>query len=87
MSLMPIVFANNDLYLKKKAKLVGIWLFWLATELLWNLGSYYLEIRGENVFREIWGASILFFFANTIVGYAFIANHNLTVFAQRSLPP
>ncbi|KAL4481949.1 hypothetical protein ABPG74_008038 [Tetrahymena malaccensis] len=82
MSLMPIVLANNDLYLKKKGKLLLIWVLWFISELLWNLGSYFLELKGENVFFEIWLSSILFFFMNTVIGYSFLSNHHLTVFEE-----
>lgn len=32
--------------------------------MLWNLGAYYLEMEGKNVFIYIWSASLLFFAVN-----------------------
>lgn len=80
---MPIVFATNDLFTYKKAKLIFIWVLWLLSELLWNLGSYFLELQGKNVFFEIWLSSILFFLMNALVGYSFLNNHRLTVFEDK----
>lgn len=84
MSLLPIILANNDLFTIGKRTHIAVWVFWLVTELSWNLGSYHLEILGENAFLEIGAASTLFFIANIVLAYTFIANHKLTVFKDRS---
>ncbi|EGR29811.1 hypothetical protein IMG5_148380, partial [Ichthyophthirius multifiliis] len=84
MCLMPLILARNEMYFQKKKLFFLLWGIWLASELLWNLGSYYLELQGINVFLYIWMSSLLFFIINCFVICFFLKYQKVMVFKQES---
>lgn len=61
MTLLPICLPQVKMSLFKAATLV---LPWVLTEVHWLYWGYRLEFLGENVFLQLWMASIMFFIAN-----------------------
>jgi phosphatidylinositol glycan class M len=66
-SLLPLIAPYNNLF--KGRKILGVFLFivWLFFELLWNNFSHRLEVKGQNLFLEIWGINVIFFLINCTV--------------------
>jgi hypothetical protein len=50
-------------------------LLWFVCELHWLYWGYRLEFVGDNVFLQLWGASMLFFGANVLILWILIRNH------------
>jgi GPI mannosyltransferase 1 subunit M len=60
--LMPIVLPKCRIGAKKGVIMVAAW---IITEADWLFWGYMLEFQGQQVFLELWGASVLFFLANS----------------------
>jgi len=50
-------------------------LLWFVCELHWLYWGYRLEFVGDNVFLQLWGASMLFFGANVLILWILLRNH------------
>jgi phosphatidylinositol glycan class M len=60
--LMPIVLPKCQIGAKKGGIMLAAW---IATEAHWLFWGYMLEFQGQQVFLQLWGASVLFFLANS----------------------
>ena len=49
---------------------------WFVCELHWLYWGYRLEFVGDNVFLQLWGASMLFFGANVLILWILVRNHS-----------
>ena len=79
MSYFTLIFARSDLLsakseLTKLKTLLVMGIIWLASELFWNSQAFKLEIEGQNVFFELWIASIIFFYVNLVIVVVIIKN-------------
>lgn len=85
LSLLPLILPNNRLFREqgKIKKFIILWLFWLITELGWNVGAHFLEGQGINVFSGIWLASILFFMMNILLGVEILREQKIITFEMR----
>ena len=75
-------------YLQKKKnnkKLIFLAVFWLISEVSWNLWAFLFEFQGKNSFILIWIGCIEFFFANVVLGYQIIKNQNLKIFEKEKI--
>ncbi|XP_074274561.1 GPI mannosyltransferase 1 [Silene latifolia] len=79
--LLPLVLPWS----KMKLKWEGFFciLGWMGTQLHWLMWGYLLEFKGRNVFLQLWIASLLFLFANSIVLIAIVRHHRYTPIFQR----
>ncbi len=76
-SLLPLLLANNRLFLERQyARLSGLLLFWFSTELLWNYSNYLLENQGQPAFLTMAAMNLCFFLANLSLGVSLLRHHN-----------
>ncbi|CAN6688200.1 unnamed protein product [Malus baccata var. baccata] len=79
--LLPLVLAWSNMKLKWKG--LSCIALWVGGQLHWLFWGYMLEFKGQNVFLQLWIASIIFLDANTHVLVSLIRDHIFsTVFAQ-----
>ncbi|CAN6685222.1 unnamed protein product [Malus baccata var. baccata] len=79
--LLPLVLAWSNMKLKWKG--LSCIALWVGGQLHWLLWGYMLEFKGQNVFLQLWTASIIFLAANTYVLVSLIRDHRFSpVFAQ-----
>ncbi|RXH87703.1 hypothetical protein DVH24_034603 [Malus domestica] len=79
--LLPLVLAWSNMKLKWKG--LSCIALWVGGQLHWLFWGYMLEFKGQNVFLQLWTASIIFLDANTYVLVSLIRDHIFSpVFAQ-----
>ncbi|KAM2134556.1 hypothetical protein ACFX1R_004563 [Malus domestica] len=79
--LLPLVLAWSNMKLKWKG--LSCIALWVGCQLHWLFWGYMLEFKGQNVFLQLWIASIIFLAANTYVLVSLIRDHIFSpVFAQ-----
>ncbi|CAN6554551.1 unnamed protein product [Malus baccata var. baccata] len=79
--LLPLVLAWSNMKLKWKG--LSCIALWVGGQLHWLFWGYMLEFKGQNVFLQLWIASIIFLDANTHVLVSLIRDHIFSpVFAQ-----
>lgn len=64
--------------MKLKWKGLSCMTLWVAGQLHWLMWGYLLEFKGQNVFLQLWMASILFLAANTYVLVSLIRDHRFS---------
>ncbi|CAI0398483.1 unnamed protein product [Linum tenue] len=68
--LLPLILPWSDMKLRWEGlSCVGLW---MGAQLHWLLWGYLLEFRGQNVFLQLWMASLVFLLANAAVMAVFI---------------
>ncbi|XP_039124770.1 GPI mannosyltransferase 1 isoform X2 [Dioscorea cayenensis subsp. rotundata] len=74
--LLPLILPWSSMKLKWKG-LICISL-WMGSQLHWLLWGYILEFKGQNVFIQLWLASLLFLAANTVILLMVIHHHKFS---------
>ncbi|CAI0543998.1 unnamed protein product [Linum tenue] len=68
--LLPLILPWSDMKLRwEELGCVGLW---MGAQLHWLLWGYLLEFKGQNVFLQLWMASLVFLLANASVMAVFI---------------
>ncbi|KAL5561265.1 hypothetical protein UlMin_031012 [Ulmus minor] len=79
--LLPLILPWSNMQLKWKG--ISCIILWVGAQLHWLMWGYLLEFKGNNVFLQLWIASILFLAANTYLLISIIHNHRYApVFSQ-----
>ncbi|CAI0541585.1 unnamed protein product [Linum tenue] len=68
--LLPLILPWSDMKLKWEG--LGCVGLWMGAQLHWLLWGYLLEFKGQNVFLQLWMASLVFLLANASVMAVFI---------------
>jgi|EP00945_MAST-04E_sp_MAST-4E-sp1_P007506 GPI mannosyltransferase 1 subunit M len=84
--LLPLVLPGTSIQFKWTG--CKMLVAWVSTEVFWLLSAKGVELDGVNVFLQLWGASMLFFFVNAVLVSKFITSYRPTpLFSHGVLEP
>jgi phosphatidylinositol glycan class M len=78
--LLPVIIPSSRLTWKKGTICMGVW---TAAQVHWLGWAYLLEFRGQNVFFQLWTASLVFFAATVGVLGMLVHHHTYTPLFQQ----
>jgi phosphatidylinositol glycan class M len=78
--LLPVIIPSSRLTWKKGAICMGVW---TAAQVHWLGWAYLLEFRGQNVFFQLWTASLVFFAATVGILGMLVHHHTYTPLFQQ----
>ena len=78
LTLMPIVFINNNLA-RNKVWMGAVLLLMFGAGIHWMFWAYHFEFVGWHAFAEIQYACYIWFAINIYSLYSFIVNHRMTI--------
>lgn len=80
--LLPLILPWSKIRLKWEG--LTDTLLWIGAQTHWLMWGYLLEFKGQNVFIQLWVASIIFLAANTYILIRIIQNHIYSPVYRRS---
>lgn len=80
--LLPLILPWSNMKLKWRG-LICITV-WMASQVHWLMWAYLLEFKGQNVFLQLWVASLMFLAANTWVLIMAIKHHQYSAIFRTS---
>lgn len=72
--LLPLILPSTKIHFKWKGVLMVC--LWIITEIHWLHWGYHLEFLGQNVFFQLWAASLLFFACNVWILSEFLGSEH-----------
>ncbi|KAJ6802174.1 GPI mannosyltransferase 1 [Iris pallida] len=83
--LLPLILPWSSMKLKWGGLMCT--LVWMGSQIHWLMWGYLLEFKGQNVFLQLWLASLMFLAANTWVLLMIIKHHNYSPVFKLSARP